>query len=122
MDYVFFLGGKVNLSYVCILLAIKLKFSGCYKRTKNEYLTRLIFNLCIEGVNLSFINCLSLHTPVRLLICDFAGAFLEEDIMSSSVIFNKICRSTGLRVRPFVNAIGSQFVPILHTTVGVSCY
>ena len=42
--------------------------------------------------------------------------------MSSSAILNKICRSSGLRVRPFVNAMGSQFVPILHTTIGVSCY
>ena len=59
---------------------------------------------------------------MRLLICDFAGVFLEEDITSSSAILNKICRSSGLRVRPFVNAMGSQFVPILHTTIGVSCY
>lgn len=42
--------------------------------------------------------------------------------MSSRVPYDKISRFPGLRVRPFVNAMGSQFVPILHTTVGVSCY
>ena len=42
--------------------------------------------------------------------------------MSSRAPSDKIYRSTGLRVRPFVNAMGSQFVPILHTTIGVSCY
>ena len=42
--------------------------------------------------------------------------------MSSRAPSDKIYQSTGLRVRPFVNAIGSQFMPILHTTVGVSCH
>ena len=28
----------------------------------------------------------------------------------------------GLRVRPFVDAIGRQFLPILYATIGVSCY
>lgn len=41
--------------------------------------------------------------------------------MAINVFSDKIICSTGLRVRPFVNAICSQFVPILHTTVGVSC-
>lgn len=43
---------------------------------------------------------------------------------SCSILQTNLCiyQLRGLRVRPFVDAVGRQFLPILYATIGVSCY